>query len=447
MLWNVLGTVLPLPVALICVPIMIARMGDARFGVVSIAWVLIGYLGVLDLGLGRALTREIASMRGHGESDRNQGALARRATTLMLGVGCAWTLAIVGVALGPGADWLSLEPGLHAEARRSFLIVALGPPALLYTNAKLAWLEGMERYDLANAIRVPIASSTVLGPTLASLVTPRLDLALAAMVCARALAAFLLALRLPYGADRGDDAVQTSVRALWTFGRWLTVTNVVGPILVHSDRLYIGAVLSAAAVTYYVVPYDIVVRLTSFPAAALSVLFPHMTRLRAESPKALEDVVAHAGRWMLWGWSLGMLVVLLVGRATLNAWVGPTFLGESLQVWRWLAVGVYLNGMAFIPYNLVQSAGRSDVTAKLHLVELPLFGVALVVFVKHFGIVGAAYAWSLRVGIDAAFLYAAAWQMHPTLRRTLGRVILPTLACASVMLVANLFGGGNGLGR
>ena len=94
MLWNLLGMGLPTLVGVLVVPVMLHRLGDVRFGIVSIAWVLIGYLGVLDLGLGRALTREIADMRGKGVSLDAQARVARRATLIMLLVGCGWALVL-----------------------------------------------------------------------------------------------------------------------------------------------------------------------------------------------------------------------------------------------------------------------------------------------------------------------------------------------------------------
>ena len=45
----------------------------------------------------------------------------------------------------------------------------------------------------------------------------------------------------------------------------MTVSNVVGPIMVYLDRFLIGALLPMAAVTQYVTPYEVVTKLTVIP--------------------------------------------------------------------------------------------------------------------------------------------------------------------------------------
>ena len=56
-IWNLIGYGVPLVVALFAIPLLIKGLGTDRFGVLTLAWVFIGYLSLFDLGLGRALKR------------------------------------------------------------------------------------------------------------------------------------------------------------------------------------------------------------------------------------------------------------------------------------------------------------------------------------------------------------------------------------------------------
>jgi len=51
--------------------------------------------------------------------------------------------------------------------------------------------------------------------------------------------------------------------------------------------------------------------------------------------------------------------------------------------------------------------GRPDLTAKLHLIELPVYLTALVVLTKRYGVEGAAIAWSGRCALDMVLLFIA----------------------------------------
>ena len=59
-----------LAVAIVTVPIYIHHVGDARYGVISIVWILLGYFGFLDLGLSRASTNALSKLRDAPQPDR-----------------------------------------------------------------------------------------------------------------------------------------------------------------------------------------------------------------------------------------------------------------------------------------------------------------------------------------------------------------------------------------
>jgi O-antigen/teichoic acid export membrane protein len=64
--------------------------------------------------------------------------------------------------------------------------------------------------------------------------------------------------------------------------------------------------------------------------------------------------------------------------------------------------------VAQVPYAALQARGRADLTGKLHLIELPLFAVAVWWLTERLGIAGTAVAWALRsVGDLAAVLWLA----------------------------------------
>ncbi|NIP58768.1 MAG: flippase, partial [Gemmatimonadetes bacterium] len=64
---------------------------------------------------------------------------------------------------------------------------------------------------------------------------------------------------------------------------------------------------------------------------------------------------------------------------------------------RWLAAGVFLNGVAQVPFALVQGVGRPDLSARFHLLEAPFYFLVLWIGLRWWGIIGAAVAWSLRM--------------------------------------------------
>ena len=65
--WNLLGALLPVPVALICIPLLVKALGVERFGVLGLAWMALGYFGMFDFGLAQSTTStHLACLRDCG---------------------------------------------------------------------------------------------------------------------------------------------------------------------------------------------------------------------------------------------------------------------------------------------------------------------------------------------------------------------------------------------
>jgi O-antigen/teichoic acid export membrane protein len=78
---------------------------------------------------------------------------------------------------------------------------------------------------------------------------------------------------------------------------------------------------------------------------------------------------------------------------------------HSTRVLQILSLGVLANGLAAIPFALIQGTGRADITGKLHLLELPFYLAAVWYLTVHYGIAGTAVAWLLRVVADCILLF------------------------------------------
>jgi O-antigen/teichoic acid export membrane protein len=108
---------------------------------------------------------------------------------------------------------------------------------------------------------------------------------------------------------------------------------------------------------------------------------------------------------------------------------GAQYVGASVTVLRILAIGVAANCIAMVPFTLLQASGRARTTATLHLLEIVPFVLLLWFAVTHYGIVGAAAAWTARVIVDAALM---SWRAQAIAPLTLSTLILGMSAVAMV---------------
>jgi O-antigen/teichoic acid export membrane protein len=432
-LWSLLGIVIPAVAALVAIPPIVHGFGDERFGVLALAWVVIGYFSFFDLGLGRAITRKVAELLAGGEHDGLRQAIWT-SWYMMLGlgvIGAALAAALVPIVV---MHAVPVSSALRAETLTSFYLLALGVPAVVLTAGVRGVLEATQRFDLVNAVRVPMGLLTFGVPLATLQFTPELPPAILGLVVVRLatlLAYAILCLRTIPGLGRADGVSRAVSRELLASGSWMTVSNVISPIMVTFDRFFVSALISVAAVTYYATPYEAATKAIFIPGAVCSVLFPAFSVASASDRMRLARLFRTGVRTIFLAQIPLAFVVVCFAPELLRWWLGPAFEAQSTSVLRWLMVGVLVNSLAYPPFNLLQSVNRADLTAKLHLVELPLYLGTLVALIHAFGIEGAAIAWCLRVTVDAVALY---W-LAARVQRGSVRDLIPTGAAPALLLL------------
>jgi O-antigen/teichoic acid export membrane protein len=254
---------------------------------------------------------------------------------------------------------------------------------------------------------VPITSLFFLLPVFAVMIRPTLPAATAAAAAAHVIGwvAWLAACIRAVPALRAPARPQRDhLRELIRYGGWLSVSNVIAPFMLYLDRFLIARMVSAAGVAYYTTPFGAVTQLWLVPRAIIEALFP---RLVADFVRGGSHARATYRRGLLY--VLGLLIpaallVIVVARPALALWIDPEFAARSYRVAQVLAVGVLINAVGLVATAVIQAAGRPDITARLHMLEAPLYFTYLVVLLGAYGITGAAFAWLVRVSISAIAL-------------------------------------------
>ncbi|WP_187336603.1 flippase [Novosphingopyxis iocasae] len=421
--YNLVGAVLPLFVSIVTVPAYLHLIGLERYGVLSVCWLLLGYFGLFDIGLGRAITQQIARVPVEDVAQSNR--LFWSAIWLSLGL-----VVFASLLLVPAAYWgLTLikfdTAEVAAEVGGTVVWLAFSLPVAMIIGILNGALQGRERFAALNGVDVLSNSLSAIVPlTIAWLVGPTLWMLVAGALGVRVLSAVLLfyfcrrsiPLRRPVKVHRGD------ARGLLSYGGWVSITSIIGPMLVFWDRFAIGWVIGAAAVSIYVLASTVVQRAAVLPNALTRAMFP---RFAYGSDDYAAKIQGQAITFLSVVMTPGMILVMALVHPLLTLWIGADLARQTAPVLLVLLPGIWFNGMAHIPYNYLQATGKPNVVAIIHSVEiLPYVGI-LMVGLYAFGIPGVALAWTLRAVADALLLYS----------RSLGglRAMRPVTAAAALL--------------
>ena len=403
---NLIGQVLPLGVAVVAVPILIRALGEGRFGILTLAWALIGYFALLDFGLGRALTQAASEAIGQGDAERLRE-LSVVSIVSMLVIGVLGAVVVAAATPWLAYAFLKMDGALRSEAATSFYLLAASLPFVLGTIGFRGLLEAHQHFGLATALRLPYAIFNFVGPLAVIPFSHSLVPIVGMLVVGRVLmfaAHFIVSLRqYPWLRDKSPRSMAT-LAPLLRLGGWMMVSNVVSPMMVYLDRFVIGALISVTAVAYYVTPFELVTKLLIVPAAVVGVFFPAFAAMFTSNRPRTALLFDRATRFVLIVVFPATLLLVAFAHEVLLAWVGPEFAQRSAVAMQLLAAGVLINSFAQAPFALLQATRRADLTAKLHLAELPVYALMIVVLGRRFGVAGVALAWTLRVSIDTLLL-------------------------------------------
>jgi O-antigen/teichoic acid export membrane protein len=442
-LWNLFGNCFPVIVAVVCLPMLKRGLGTERLGIMSLAWVLIGYFSLFDLGLSRALTKLVAE-RIAQQRQSEVASLVWTSLSLMTAVGILGALLTFVLAPYLVERLLRVPASLSHEALGSFYWLGAAVPVVVLTAGLRGVLEAVQHFRLATAIRVPMGIFSYVGPAALLPFTHSLIPIIAVLAIGRVLACvahFWACFHVLPGL-RGDFGFHApSVKPLFLFGGWMTVSNVLGPLMVTFDRFLIGSIISIAAVAYYSIPYEVVTKLWLISSALIGVLFPAFSATNAVDRARLVFLFKCGVKYIFIILLPLALALVIFAPEGLALWLGNDFARNSTSIARLLAVAVLVNSLAQVPFTHLQSIGRPDLTAKFHLLELPFYVVTLFFLARHWGITGVAIAWLLRVIIDTFLLFWFSFRMLPECRFIVTRLPLMIGGALALNLAVALIAG------
>jgi O-antigen/teichoic acid export membrane protein len=396
-LWNGFGRVLPIAAAMAATPFLLHKLGVDRWALFTLALSITGSFGILDFGVSAALTRALAERIGTPAED-DAAPLVVTALVILALIGC--TGAGVGFVFTPMVvdHLLTVPPDLRSETIGAFRLLAASAPLIVINSVFWGVLAAYQKWRAATLLNTPVSVMYYLGPVLALLTQNSLIWIAGTLVAVRSVQVLIhgaLSVQLLPGLLRRRIDLR-QLRPLLQIGAWITLTNTLWPVMVFLDRFIVGAVLSLSAVSYFSTPVDLVSRLGIVPGAVAAAVFPAIAVSHRSSPDRVNQLLRTG--------SLAVITVILpaclllagLSNEMLTFWLGASFAADSSQVLGILAIGIFLSSIAVLPSTLTDAIGRPKVGAVIMLGTTIVFLPTVVLMCSHYGVIGAALAWTLR---------------------------------------------------
>jgi O-antigen/teichoic acid export membrane protein len=434
--WNVAGLSVEIVAAFLVMPFLIARLGQATYGVWIVLGALTSYFGLLDLGIRSSIGRHVALH--HASGDR---AAVNRTVT-----GGLVFLALVGlIAMGVVFACESLffrffdvAPENLADARLALRIVTLQFALFLLATGFDLTLWGLQRFDLLNAVDIP---AVVLRAGLTfTLVRSEQDLVtLAAITLGVTTTSGVAKVALCFRADPGlrigfRHLSRSSLRELLGFGSWSLIANLARITRRQLGPLLIGSLLGLSLVAPFAVADRLLQTVAATLGAVTGVLTPFATALHAtEQTDRQRRLFVVGGRYSgaFAAFLIGFLLVL--GRPLITLWIGST-LADTALLLTILALGELLPNTQYVTNGILVASARHRSLAAFGLLEAGAVCLLMVALIPPLGLIGVGLAIAVPafLGRGVAPAIQGCRVVGVPVRRYLAEAIVPPVLCAAV---------------
>ena len=407
---NVVAQVIVMVIMFFAIPWIVKGLGDVSFAILSLIWTVITYFTLWDLGIGRAVTKFVAEKKASGKKDEVVAIIYQSIfISLLLGAILGFLLFIFEDQIS--ASLFKVPAGYHLSILFSLRLVAFSMPILVLQGTLRGALMGLSRFDLSNFLQVVNGALQWGGALL--LVLLRFDVVwiIGLILFSRVLTTIwhIVFVRRIVGLNLNREIRSRSLlRKILNFGGWAMVSQVVSPLLQYTERFMLSAMVATGTVTFYVVPYEATSKMLVLSVGLVSALFPEMSEIYGSGGLSFDfkRLYNQSERILVFTFLPIGAFLFMFTPEVLRIWMGSSFAQSAGLVFEILSLAFLLNSIAQLPFTLLQAVGRSDLTGKIHLIELPIHFLVAFMLIRYFGLVGAAGATLFRIVMDAALLYA-----------------------------------------
>ncbi len=398
-------------------PLIVHSLGDVAYGIWVLLGSLVGYLGLLDLGVRGAVTRFIAKF--HTRSDHLQATQIASSALLIFSI--AGVLAIlVGLGLAVVIGQLFQIPEeLLGAARIVVVLGAINIAVSLVSGVFGGVVAGLQRFDYANAIEIAVSACRAvaivvalkLGMGLVALAVIQLSMSIAGGLAGYWLSRSLYPeLKVSWGACRREQ-----LRTIFTFSISVLLLQASGMLILFTDSIVIGALLSPALITFFAIAANLI-EYARAPVSGIShTVTPWASALEAG------DELDEVQRMLLVTARISTLIVLPIvitfivrGSTFIRLWMGPKYADLSGEVLWILSLALSFAVAYQVVVATMMGLSKHGGLVPAFIVEA-IFNIGLsVAWIHSYGIIGV--AWGTTVPRLLASVFFAPWYV----RRVLG---------------------------
>lgn len=411
------GYILTAAISFVLSPFIVHSLGDVSYGIWVLLGSLVGYLGLLDLGVRGAVTRYIAKF--HTRGDHLEATRVASSALVIFSLMGLLAVALSGILAVFIAQVFQIPAELVTVTRIVVILGGMNMAVSMVSGVFGGVVTGLQRFDYVNTVEVITGAVRALAIVLAL----KAGLGLIALAVIQlgtsgliGLTNFWLSRRLyPQMRTGFTECRRSHLVMIFSFSFSVLILQASGMIILFSDAVVIGAFLPLGMVTFFAIAANLI-EYARAPISGIShTLTPWASALEAE------DDLGDLQRVLLVGARIATLIILpiiltfmLRGGSFIGLWMGAEYAIRSgdvlwiLSLALWFAVGYQ------VVVATMMGISKHKGLVPAFLIEAMCNISLSVIWLQSYGIIGV--AWGTTVPRLVASLLFAPWYV----RRVLG---------------------------
>lgn len=398
-------------ITLVFTPYLIGMLGKERYGIWQLAFSIIGYMALANLGMKQSLVRYYSKYYATEDWDSVNGiynAAARIYTVLATLILIATP--VVGYYILPGFE---IKPDIFRTAQIVVITLGIAQAANLFF-VPFSAVGGFHRFDVGNyfrlsrAIAEPLVIVLVLelGRGLPTMAWAVLGLTLAHYIGLSLYRAHLFPkMKLTLGRVGREN-----YQVLFSYGIIAFLIIITQFVVYNTDNLVIGWVLSMEAVAVYAVSGSIANRIRGVIAMLAVPLVPTISHFEAQKDYArIRSIYRKAMLYLYFVAATVTITVVFFGGPFIRLWVGEEF-SASIPVLQILMLGSAISYPQLIANSILYGLSKHKIVFYVLLAEAIGNLVLSIVLIHFWGLIGVAWGTTIPQLVIYTMVYPFVFQ-------------------------------------
>lgn len=375
-------------------PFYMKHLGTIDYGINSLVQSIMGYMGMLNLGLGNAMLRYTVRYRAENkieEEKRLNGMFLLIFTFLMI-LSC-----LIGIYIYINIPIFFKEKFTIEElikTRKVFLIMALNIAISFPAGVFGININSREKFMFQRGIKlVTIVLNPVIGAILMlngfGLIAVTISTVFFAIITYIFDILYALKLGMEFKFKNFD---WTILKEIAVYSSFIFLNIVIDRLYWGTDRIIIGKYVGVEAIAIYSIASIFNTLYMGFSTAISGVLFPKINRLVVENrKKELSDLFIKIGRLQYILLGLISSGFILFGKDFIYLWLGKGY-GEVYRIALWIMIPLTIPLIQNTGISIMQAKNMHQFRSVIYFFVAILNIIVSVMLVKNYGAIGCAIA-------------------------------------------------------